>query len=52
MKDQAHSMVLGCAACSWGNRRASRVGEAYDEEGEGEGLAPVFVRTLGFFSKV
>ena len=44
-------MVLGCTACSWGNRRASRVGEGYDEEGEGERLAPVFVRTLGVFLK-
>lgn len=44
-------MVLGCTACSWGSRRASRVGEECHEEDEGEGMAPVFVRTLGFILK-
>ena len=44
-------MVLGCTACSWGNRRASRVGEVCDGEDQAGGMAPVFVRTLGFILK-
>lgn len=42
---------VGVHCMLMGSRRASRVGEVCHEEDEGEGMAPVFVRTLGFILK-